>query len=106
MKPYAKTFYKSVAWQQTRDAYAKSVGYLCECCLKKGIYNPGEIVHHKIHLTPENINRPEISLAWENLQLLCRDCHAKMHGNKKRYRIDKNGRVVGRNTGPPPIQTP
>lgn len=106
MKPYAKTFYKSVAWQTTRDAYAKSVGHLCECCLKNGIYNPGEIVHHKIHLTSENISRPEIALAWENLQLLCRDCHAKMHGSKKRYRIDKSGRVVGRDIGYPPIQTP
>ena len=94
MKEFAKRFYKSKAWQQTRDAYAASVGRLCECCLRAGIYRAGEIVHHKKELTPENINDPQISLAWDNLELLCRDCHGKAHGNKKRYKVDERGIVT------------
>lgn len=95
MKDYAKTFYKSQAWKDTRNAYAKSKGNLCEVCLAKGIYRSGEIVHHKIHLTPENIADPSVSLNWDNLQLVCRDCHAQMHDNKqRRYKLDELGRVI------------
>lgn len=93
-KDFSVKLYKSKAWQCTREAYMKSVGNLCEDCLKKGIYKPGEIVHHKIELTPENINDAEITLSWSNLKLLCRDCHAKIHGTKKRYKVDEFGRVI------------
>ena len=94
MKDFAKTLYKSKAWQRTREAYASSVGRLCEICLKQGIYKTGEIVHHKIVLTPDNINNPDITLSWDNLQLVCRDCHAKEHGNTKRYKVTETGRVI------------
>lgn len=55
---------------------------LCERCLAKGLYTPGKVVHHKIHLTPENISDPRVALGWENLQLLCQDCHAAVHRRK------------------------
>lgn len=93
MKPFAEKFYKGVPWQQCRNAYAKSKGGLCEECLKNGRYSPGVIVHHKIHITPETINNPNISLSWDNLELLCRDCHAAKHGKLKRYKVDEYGRV-------------
>lgn len=96
MRDFAKKFYKSKTWQQTRKAYAGSVGGLCEKCLKQGIYKAGEIVHHKIELTPENINDPAVCLSWGNLELLCRDCHARAHGAKKRYKVDEMGRVCVR----------
>ena len=51
MREFAKNFYKSTTWQNTREAYYKKAGGLCERCLKKGDISPGEIVHHKIHLT-------------------------------------------------------
>ncbi len=94
MRDFAKSFYKSKMWQKTRDAYSSSVGGLCEICLGDGIYRAGKIVHHKIEITPDNIGDPNVSLNWNNLQLLCRDCHAKAHGNLKRYRVDEIGRVV------------
>ena len=94
MQDFAKTFYNSQAWKDCRASYKKSVGGLCENCLTKGIYSPGEIVHHKIHLTPSNINNPAVSLDWNNMMLLCRDCHAEIHGRKKRYRIGDGGRVA------------
>lgn len=93
MKDFAKGFYKSKAWQDTRRAYSKSVGGLCEECLRSGIYRPGEIVHHKEKLSPENINNPIITLSWDNLELLCRDCHAKAHSSTKRYKVDRMGRI-------------
>ena len=94
MKEFAKKFYKSKAWQNTRKAYAASVGGLCEQCLKRGVYNAGEIVHHKQELTANNITDPSISLCWNNLELLCRDCHGKAHGSVKRYKVDEMGRIV------------
>lgn len=96
MREFAKAFYKSKTWQHTRAAYMASVGGLCEECLKKGIVRAGEIVHHKTPLAPNNINDPEVSLAWDNLELLCRDCHAMMHGGERRYKVDAFGRVTAR----------
>ena len=94
MKPYAVDFYNSKAWKDCRAAYFKSKAGLCEKCLEQGRYTAGEIVHHKVHLSPENINNPSISLNWENLELLCREHHAAAHGREKRYKVDEFGRVT------------
>jgi hypothetical protein len=94
MKPYAEEFYKSKAWKECRAAYMKSVGGLCERCLKEGKYTAGEIVHHKINITPENICDPTVTLNWGNLECVCRLCHAAAHGNVKRYKVDAAGRVT------------
>jgi len=97
MKEFAKAFYKSQAWKQCRESYAKAQGYLCEKCLRRGVYKPGEIVHHKVWLTPDNIHDPSVTLCWDNLILLCRECHAEEHEKRsRRYRIDKAGRVIPR----------
>ena len=93
MREFSEKLYKSKVWQHTRKAYASSVGGLCEECLRHGLYRAGEIVHHKQPLTPENINNPAITLSWDNLELLCRDCHGKAHGITKRYKVDEMGRV-------------
>lgn len=103
MKPYAESFYKSKQWQDTRNAYASSVGGLCERCLSKGQYNAGEIVHHIVHITPQNISDPNVTLNWNNLMLVCRDCHAEIHnGTPKRYKVDDMGRVVAVDIPPSP----
>lgn len=98
---YARTikqpFYKTKEWKRCREEYARSVGWLCEDCLKRGIYSPGEIVHHKIELDPVNVYNPEIALNHNNLQLLCRKCHGAKHSPSKkgiRYAIEEDGRVV------------
>lgn len=88
-------FYKTTAWQECRDSYAKSVGGLCEKCYSKGRIVPGEIVHHKIHLNASNINDPSVTLNWNNLVLLCRDCHGNEHTkHRRRYKVDALGRVT------------
>lgn len=94
-KEYAAQFYKSKAWQNTRAAYISSRGGLCERCLARGKYNPGVIVHHREHITPDNIQDPNVLLSWENLELLCRECHAAEHAkNKKRFFVDDAGHVT------------
>ena len=96
-KAFAKQFYSSKAWQDCRNEYAKSKHYLCEPCLRRGLYVTGEIVHHKIELTPETINVPEIALGWWNLELVCRECHAAIHKAKRngqRYIIGPDGDVT------------
>lgn len=99
MREFAKAFYKSKAWKDTRREYAKSRGWLCERCLANGLAVPGEIVHHKIYLTPENVSDLSVSLCWDNLELVCRQCHADEHerrGNRKRWEVSEDGRVTAR----------
>ena len=70
-----------------------SVGYLCEAC--GGV---GEIVHHKIPLTEANMHNPKISLSNDNLQLVCRSCHKRIHdeidGKRGKFKFDKNGNII------------
>ena len=95
MRDFQQEFYNSPAWKRTREAYTASVGGLCEICYQNGIVKASELVHHKIPLTPMNYHNPEISLGWDNLQCLCRECHAKLHDRKqRRYKLDEMGRVV------------
>ena len=95
MQDYAKSFYKSKAWQHTREAYLQKVGRLCERCLKKGLYHPAIIVHHKVYIDPETINNPEVTLCFDNLEALCRECHEDEHTKRiGRYKVDEDGRVM------------
>lgn len=104
MKDFAEKFYKSKRWQRNRDAYASSRGDLCEPCAKQGLVVPGEIVHHKIELTPMNIHDPTITMAWSNLELVCRECHAIRHPKarrRRRYTVDAQGNVAACEIAPP-----
>lgn len=75
---YARPFYKSTTWQKCRRAYIISQHGICERC-----DGAGKIVHHIIEITPANINNPDVTLNWDNLQLLCQDCHnIKHHGGE------------------------
>ena len=93
-REFAKKFYNSIAWLKCRLAYFQSVFGLCERC---GM--PGDEVHHKIELTPVNINNPEITLNWDNLELLCQSCHSIHHMSKysplrEDVMFDSNGDLV------------
>ena len=94
MRDFAERFYKSRTWHKCRTAYASSAGGLCEECRKKGLIRAGVIVHHKVNITPENINDPTVTLNFDNLELLCRDCHALKHKGVKRYKVDELGRIT------------
>lgn len=55
----------------------------------------GEEVHHKIPLTPNNINDVNVTLNPENLIYLCKECHNKEHDRfqKKASQFDSNGNL-------------
>lgn len=76
-RDFAKKFYNSKEWIKCRESYKQSQHGICERCEQPGIE-----VHHKIYLTPDNINEPEITLSWSNLELLCESCHSKEHMSK------------------------
>jgi 5-methylcytosine-specific restriction endonuclease McrA len=92
-KEYAKKFYKSKEWIKCRNGFMKSKNYICERC--GGL---AYIVHHKKHITPLNINDPNITLSWDNLQALCHDCHNAVHGKGgasiKEVSFDENGDLI------------
>lgn len=103
-REFSRAFYKTSAWRSCRESYLRSKGGLCEDCLQRGIITPGAEVHHVVELTPDNIGNPAVTLSWDNLRLLCHDCHAKRHAGStaKRYKIDQaTGAVV---TEPPTCQ--
>lgn len=94
-RDFAAGFYNSPAWRKTQAAYIKQAQGLCEICRSKGLIVPGVIVHHKIHLTPENITDPGVTLDPGNLMLVCRECHAEQHKKReRRYTVDECGRVT------------
>lgn len=82
--PFARAIYNSKAWRNCRDAYFAYANGICERCGA-----PGEEVHHKKALTPQNINDPQVVFGWDNLELLCRDCHILEHEKKKNLRRGK-----------------
>lgn len=92
-REFARGFYKSAAWQRCRTAYIQSVFGLCERCGE-----PGAEVHHKEYLTPLNIHDPAVTLAWENLELLCQTCHSKEHNaaplTAEGVAFDADGNVI------------
>lgn len=90
-------FYKSKEWVRCREAYLQQVGYFCERCKAKGVYEPAKIVHHKVYLTKENYHDPRISLCFDNLEAVCQACHNKEHIAEhydKRYSVDETGRLI------------
>ena len=89
---FAHAFYTSWAWRRCRDGYVNAGHMLCERCLAKGLIRRGDEVHHKIHLTQDNINDPQIALNWENLEMLCSECHEQEHEHR-RWRTEPDGNV-------------
>ena len=89
--------YHTRRWRKLRNAYYRSKHGICERC---GI--PGDIVHHIIHITNENINDPAITFGWDNLELVCLDCHNKEHKLihepiREDVMFDDEGNLIERN---------
>lgn len=83
---FAYSFYVSAEWKRCRAAFLR-MHPLCERC---GM--PARQVHHKVRLTPANMNDPDVALNWDNLEALCDDCHQKEH-KQIRWRCDAYGHV-------------
>ena len=69
---------------------------VCERCYSIGEMRPAKVVHHIIHLTPQNINDPHVTLSFDNFQRLCQDGHAVVHSGlvQTRARFDSDGNLV------------
>lgn len=95
MREFARAFYLSKQWRKVREyIFVRDAG-LCVRCGR-----PGDTVHHRTPLSPENIGNPEIALGESNLELLCRDCHAAAHAENAAIdgslMFDDEGNVVKR----------
>ena len=86
-------FYTTKAWRKCREAVLSEHGGLCQICLGKGLIVPAVHVHHRIPITPDNLDDPMITLDSSNLMALCEECHAEQH-RKKRWRCDALGRIT------------
>lgn len=95
MREFAKSFYQSPVWKRTRARVFRRDKGLCVRCGR-----PGEIVHHKTPLTPDNINDWTVALCEDNLELLCRDCHGLEHATDlpadKSLVFDEDGNLIPR----------
>lgn len=96
MKRLNNGFYQSHTWRRCRQAYAASVGGLCERCKSLGIITAGRVVHHKIELTEKNYKDEKIAYGFDNLMLLCQSCHEQVHKGKKPYKFDAEGNIVAK----------
>ena len=67
-------FYRSQAWRKARAAYLDAHNHICERCGRAA-----SIVHHKRHITPENVSDPSVTLDPANFEALCLDCHNAEH---------------------------
>lgn len=67
-------FYHSTQWLKVRKAYKLYRHNICERC--GGV---GYIVHHKKYINSSNIFNPDVTLNFDNLELLCLDCHNAEH---------------------------
>ena len=100
-KAFAKKFLHSKPWLTCRAGYIEHRvqidGGMCEVCHEQ----PGYIVHHKVLLTPANINDPEIALNWDLLSYECKACHDlhEGHGLKRSIlpvcEFDSDGNPTG-----------
>ena len=78
--------YTSKAYRRAKEDYRKRILF-CERCGALGTQ-----VHHKVRLTVNNLDDPEISIGQANFELLCDACHEKEHG-KRRQRATPDGHV-------------
>jgi len=68
-------FYKSTQWVQVRALALVRDNYLCQRCLKSGILQKAQVVHHLVEVK-EDWNR---RLDVDNLECLCHKCHNQHH---------------------------
>ena len=72
------SFYASRQWQDLRNQRWYDADGLCEMCKKKGIIREGIDVHHLVEISKDWSKR----LDYDNLVLLCKDCHNEIHNRQ------------------------
>lgn len=87
-KKYKKrdNFYRSSEWKELRYRKLRQIQY-CECCgkEKRDKLESGERVKLTVdHIKPRSTH-PELSLEWDNVQVLCQWCNS---GKSNKYQDD------------------
>lgn len=99
-------FYRSMAWRRVQrmcmeriieTPYGICAPLMCERCHERGVVRPADLVHHKTHVSPSNVDDPSVTLNPDNLMRVCRECHDALHGRGEppRATFDAHGNVVG-----------
>lgn len=100
-REFSKDIYNSQRWRKLAHAYAESQHYVCERCQNHSFVGSGKlarfIVHHKQHLTLENVDDDSVVYGWNNLELLCIYCHNAVHasGLDRECLFDDDGNPIG-----------
>lgn len=68
-------FYNSKEWHDLRNYKWEQTDGLCELCKKNGIIRQGKEVHHVVPIEEDWNKRFD----YDNLILLCPDCHNAQH---------------------------
>jgi 5-methylcytosine-specific restriction protein A len=74
--------YSSARWKKIREMKMKECGGLCQECLKKGFIVKAEVVDHIIEIKDGGC-----AFCLENLQCLCKSCHAKKTARAREGRV-------------------
>jgi len=84
---FARWLYVSKAWRELRFNLIIERGPVCQRCSEVVIDTSKLIAHHRIPLSPANINDINITLNQENIEIICFDCHNVEH---RRYGCNKH----------------
>lgn len=71
--------YHTTEWERVRQYVIQRAQGLCEECLRQGRIEVGTDVDHIQPLTENNWQDWNIAYNPDNLQLLCKQCHAAKH---------------------------
>ena len=74
-------FYQTKEWKLLRNQKYYDANGLCELCKKKGIIREGIDVHHLVEISKDWSKR----LDYDNLVLLCKDCHNAIHNRQSPF---------------------
>lgn len=83
-------FYASDEWRAFRLTVIGERGPRCEYCGERVAKAQELTLHHKIELTPENVNDAMIALNPENVMVVHHGCHNRIHKRntaRKGYRV-------------------
>jgi 5-methylcytosine-specific restriction endonuclease McrA len=72
--------YRTAEWERVRQFVIQRAQGLCEECLRQGRVEAGTEVDHIRPLDERNWRDWDVAYNPDNLQLLCRECHAAKHG--------------------------
>lgn len=94
-------FYCTQEWRDLSYNSKIAAGGKCSRCGYIADKMSELIGHHKIELTEDNVDDPNISLNPENIEVICQQCHNKEHrrfGNKQNVYIVYGSPLSGKTT--------